>query len=197
METMTHPFIHTHSGKQWVVEGLTVDMIDIESIAHGLAKECRFGGQINCFYSVARHCLTMRESMKHLLPREEWIYALLHDAAEAYIGDIPKPIKVCLPDYNVMEAKVMDVIARKWELDPDKFDMPEIHLFDSKIVLDEALQLFTHSPNWVTDFYSKGIYPIGIKIEPRDWRTDVAEFLLAFHEDINAHLTHRRNQLCL
>ena len=185
-EQLTHPYMWTASGKKWMVEALTPDMIDMQSIAYGLAKECRFGGQIEGFYSVARHCLVMREALSKVLIRPLWIYPLIHDAAEGYVRDMCKPVKVCLPDYKVLEDKVMEVILEKYGLG----EIPQIVKdYDTRIVLDEALTLFRHTPLWVNDFRDVGIYPLRIEI-PRHytWEEDLAEFQRVFREDMKAYM---------
>lgn len=92
------------------------DTIEIEDIAWGLANTCRFGGQSLEFYSVAQHSVMASffiapEGQRAADLRRE---ALMHDAAEAYIGDIPKPLKQLLPDYKVVEERVETAIARKF-----------------------------------------------------------------------------------
>lgn len=184
-DTMTHPFMWTYSGKRWMVDDLKPEMIDIESIANGLAKECRFGGQIEGFYSVARHSIILRHALSLELPRHMWIYPLLHDAAEGYMRDMCKPVKVKLPDYSAMEDRVMTVIAAEYGLE---FPFPEIiKRYDTKIVLDEAEQLFHDRPPWIDDFIANDIFPIGLDIKPRDWKTDLDEFLHCFYADIKEH----------
>ena len=184
-DTLTHPYMWTYSGKKLMVEDLKPEMIDIQSIANGLAKECRFGGQIEGFYSVARHSLILRHALSLELPRHQWIYPLMHDAAEGYMRDMCKPVKVCLPDYNKMEDKVLAVIAEKYGLE---FPFPSIvKSYDTRIVLDEAEQLFFNEPAWIQDFAEHDIFPIGLDIKPRDWRTDLNEFLHCFYADIREH----------
>ncbi len=74
---------------------MTADDIEIEDIARGLSNICRFGGQIEKFYSVAQHSVICAEVAEYLLkhPKEIVVSALLHDASEAYLGDFIRPIK--------------------------------------------------------------------------------------------------------
>lgn len=85
--------------------------IPLEAIGRGLANTCRFGGQIEEYYSVAEHSVLA----SRMVPPEHAIAALLHDAAEALIHDITKPLKVALPDYQRIEASLEEVIA--WQYD--------------------------------------------------------------------------------
>jgi hypothetical protein len=82
-------WIKTYSGKY--IEPLNPDPanIDIYDIAHSLANQCRFTGHTNLFYSVAQHSVLVST----LVPKEDRLWALLHDATEAYLADIARPIK--------------------------------------------------------------------------------------------------------
>lgn len=105
--------IRTYTGLYMNVFEPTVDMIDIRDIAHGLSHQCRFAGQIETFYSVAQHSVRASEKFSDWYPS---LNALLHDAAEAYLSDIPSPIKVRLPEYVRLEENLMSVIYKKFGL---------------------------------------------------------------------------------
>lgn len=92
----------------------TEEMICIEDIAHSLCQQPRFGGHLPYFYSVAEHSL----NCSYLIDSPELkLAALLHDASEAYLMDIPKPIKSGLTNYKEIEDKLMKVIAIKFGFD--------------------------------------------------------------------------------
>ncbi len=110
--------ILTYTGKTIDPFNVKPSDICIEDIAHGLSLLCRYGGQCNRFYSVAEHCIIMatyRGFRKHPLA------LLLHDAAEAYIGDIIRPIKRELPQFKQFENNFMFAVAVKFGLEPSIF----------------------------------------------------------------------------
>lgn len=104
---------NSSSGRKVHLLKPTADMICLEDIATGLSNFCRFGGQIHSFSSVARHTLLVW----FLAPDNLKQLALLHDATEAYLGDIIKPLKVLLaPIYGPIEAEFERVIFEKYRL---------------------------------------------------------------------------------
>lgn len=101
--------------------GLYIDVFDpdpstitIEDIAHSLSHQCRYGGHLPVFYSVAQHSIYCCEQV---WGKEDKLAALLHDASEAYLLDIPRPIKHHLPDYRSIEDNLMRVIAAKFDFE--------------------------------------------------------------------------------
>lgn len=107
-------YIATSTGKHIDFVNITPDQICIEDIARGLSNECRFAGQLESFYSVAQHSVYVSQ----IVPPEYALEALLHDAAEAYIKDIPSPLKAMLPDYKAVEKRIEAVIREKFGLPP-------------------------------------------------------------------------------
>lgn len=93
--------------------------VHIKDIAHALAHICRFGGHIPRWYSVAEHSVECwRKSEREILPRMTQLACLLHDAAEAYLGDVVKPLKVLLdPIYGPLEKKNEQAIAERFGID--------------------------------------------------------------------------------
>lgn len=104
---MNEPCITTKSGRQVSLLNPLSSQIDIGDIAHGLAYQCRFNGQTTRFYSIAQHCLMVAS----ILPDHLKLAGLLHDAAEAYVGDIVQPLKLLLPDFQVIEDRFMQAIG--------------------------------------------------------------------------------------
>ena len=104
--------IRTFSGKYVNVFEPTEDMICIEDIAHALSHQCRFGGHLPRFYSVAEHSILCSQLV--FGSKTEKFNALMHDASEAYLLDIPSPIKKGLANYKDLEDGLMHVIANKF-----------------------------------------------------------------------------------
>lgn len=102
------PTILTRSGFNFNLVEPDLDLIEIEDIAHALSHLCRFTGHTNRFYSVAEHCVRASE---HVAP-EHALEALLHDATEAYLGDVSSPLKALLHDYRMIEFK-LDLCIRE------------------------------------------------------------------------------------
>lgn len=111
--------IRTYTGQMVNVLKPDLTKICIEDIAHALAVMPRFCGHTNKIYTVAEHSIRVAG----LLPPELQMAGLLHDASEAYMCDIPTPIKILLPDYYTVENGLMHAIARKfgfeWPLHPE------------------------------------------------------------------------------
>lgn len=102
--------IRTVSGKYVNVFEPDPETICIEDIAHALSMQCRFGGHLPQFYSVAQHSIFCAD----LADADQKLAALLHDASEAYMLDIPKPIKLKLANYGEIEDGLMKLIAAKF-----------------------------------------------------------------------------------
>src|SRR3546814_17723231 len=102
----------TYTGNLIDFRNVHPEDIDIRDIAHGLAHITRFGGPAQNHITVADHSLTVDS----LVPDEHTFTALMHDAAEAYLGDIPKPLKNLLPEYSRIEKHLHNIITSKFRL---------------------------------------------------------------------------------
>lgn len=108
-------YISTLSGKRIYLDNPHPSDFRIEDIAAGLAKECRFNGQCQGFYSVAQHSVLL----SRLLPDDLALVGLLHDAPEAYLRDVSRPVKY----YNGMDT-YRDLHFKFWQAIAFKFHIP-------------------------------------------------------------------------
>lgn len=127
-------WIQTYSGKQFYALDPQPEDICIEDIAHALSNMCRYAGHCKKFYSVAEHSILVAE----YLPSEYQLAALLHDASEAYLVDIPRPFKGYLTNYYELESKIMDAIYARFNVDCGFHDV--IKEVDTRILNDEREQ---------------------------------------------------------
>jgi hypothetical protein len=134
------PFIMTVSGKKVTFRDPQDSQIDIKDIAFALANQCRFNGHIS-FYSVAEHSVAVASRLPHDLQ----LAGLLHDASEAYLSDIPSPIKQFLPDYLKMEETMQAAINKKYNVDTLTSD---IKYADKDALHTEAFYLM-NNPDWI------------------------------------------------
>lgn len=172
------PWIVTHSGKQFDFHNPTPDMVCIEDIAHALSMSCRFGGHTQYHYSVAQHSM----NVALLVPQEHKLVALLHDATEAYIGDMVSPLKVLMPEFKKKEQQIWEVIAEKFGV-PVEMD-PIIKWADLQMLRVEREFLVPKSEEWTC---LRGV-DTEISLSQGSWMTQRMkhadakhDFLLTFH----------------
>lgn len=133
-------WMQTFTGKQFWPLDPKAEEVDIEDIAHSLSLQCRFGGHCLRFYSVAEHSVFV----SRLVPPDLALVGLLHDATEAYVSDVPKPLKRFLPGYPELEAAVWVAVAERFHLPPV---IPvEVKWADTAILLTEAGQNMATPP---------------------------------------------------
>jgi hypothetical protein len=131
------PYIETFSGELYYFNNPKFWMINAFDIAHALSRICRFTGHTTHFYSVASHSLLVAS----LVPDEYKLQALLHDATEAYVGDVSSPLKALLgKTYSDLEDKARSKIAELFCMDEE---IPNIvKLADRHALYLEAKYLF-------------------------------------------------------
>lgn len=163
-------WMQTYTGKQFWPMDPRADEVDIVDIAHALSLSCRYAGHCINFYSVAEHSVLMtRWLQKQKAPIETQRWALLHDAAEAYLVDVPRPLKASLTGYAEAEANVMAAICERFAL--GSTEMPhEVKQVDNRILVDEYQQNL--APSAVDRAYKFGPR-LGVQLQC--WRPRVAE----------------------
>ena len=107
----------TYTGQQFDPMQMQEENIFIEDIAHALSLMCRGGGHIRTFYSVAQHSLNCtKEAKAQGYSKRVQLACLLHDASEAYIADIIRPVKAHLSNYLKIEDQIMACIWKQFDL---------------------------------------------------------------------------------
>lgn len=178
--SVTTPYVSTFSGNRFYPLEPRIDVVAIEDIAHGLAYLCRFNGQTREFYSVAQHSLVVAS----LVPTDLRLAALLHDAAEAYLGDMVKPLKVLMPEFAALEDKVSNIIGATFGIDYS--DYRPIKRADLIALATEKRDLMPHSAErWD---YLDGIAPLAERIVPMSPGQAKQAFLQEFTRLHTQHL---------
>lgn len=108
-------YITTFTKKHFDPINIDVDNIEITDIAHALSLLCRANGHFKHFYSVAQHSLNCaKEAKARGYSKRVQLGCLLHDASEAYLSDVTRPMKAQLPKYLKVEEKLQNAIFNKW-----------------------------------------------------------------------------------
>lgn len=140
--TASQPTILTQSGTYFDFTDPENSEFTIEDIAHALAHICRFTGHPRFFYSVAQHSVLC----SLICAPEHALVTLMHDAAEAFVGDVSRPLKALLPDYKVIETRVEEAIANRFLLPypwPD-----EVKRVDAMMLRHEQRSLMGNHSTW-------------------------------------------------
>jgi len=129
-------WIETYTGRAVQPLNLRPDLISIADIAHALSNKCRYTGHAKEFYSVAEHSVIMaRYAKAPNLAR----WCLMHDAVEAYLPDVPRPLKPHLKGWYEIEEAASRAVAARFKL---MWPMPGIvKELDTRILVTEARQL--------------------------------------------------------
>jgi len=138
-------WMQTFTGRRFYPMDPRPEEVDPADIAHALSLLCRYGGHLDRFYSVAEHCVLMSE----WVAPENALAALLHDATEAYVVDVPRPLKRYLPEYRSIEDAVWNAICLRFHV---AGDLPaEVKEADNRIILTERNALMSNAGVWAQD----------------------------------------------
>lgn len=181
-------WISTSMGQMfWPLDPRPED-VHIEDIAHALSHICRWGGHCRAFYSVAQHCVHVAEYiLRKGYGSRLALMGLLHDASEAYIGDMVTPVKRSMPDFYAAEQTLERAIYTKFGLHKGmdkKFEMPGIVVeADQVLLVTEKRDLTNQRTAHLWDVPQN---PLPNVIDP--WSSTDARnnFILSFKELWNA-----------
>lgn len=149
--------IQLYSGGNFDFSNPSVDDFSIHDIAHGLSNTCRYAGQCKAFYSVAQHSILV----SRLVPGHLALHGLLHDAQEAFMCDMPAPLKRLLPDYRRIENEIEEIIISKFGL--SRLGFVQIKKADMIALATEKRDLMLDKGEWEM---LRGIDPDEKKIIP-------------------------------
>jgi len=171
---MENNWIQTYCGIEFYPLNPRSKDIAIEDIAHALSNQCRFAGHCDRFYSVCQHSVLVS---RLCLPQNK-LWGLLHDASEAYLVDLPSPLKQSKEflAYSKAEKKLMNVICEKYGLQKE---MPlDVKEADYRLLLTERNCLMSKSPReWFLDGQVK---PYDFEIKPWSPKAAYKEFMRTF-----------------
>lgn len=139
-ETRAGNWMQTFTGRQFWPLDPRPEEIDIDDIAVALSRACRYAGHCERFYSVAEHSVLVSQ----VVPPSDALAGLLHDATEAYLVDIPRPIKPFLVGYKDIEHRLWEVIAERFDVLPE---LPaSVKTADNAVLLAEQQQILKPPP---------------------------------------------------
>ncbi len=165
-------WIQTFSGRPfWPLDPRPED-ISLHDIAHALSMKCRYGGHCLRFYSVAEHSVLLSQ----FVPEEHALWALLHDASEAYSADIPRPLKKSLTEWKPLEDTIMQAVCQKFGL--SLIEPAIVKTMDLAITTDERQALMAPS----TLVWDHTASALGAKIQALDPMAAKSAFLQRFFE---------------
>lgn len=160
---------------------LRPDEISIDDIAHALSHQCRFSGHTRVFYSVAEHsCRVAAAAMGARVSPDTALWALLHDAPEAFLVDLPSPLKqdsVVGDAFRAAEGRVMAAVIEAFGLLP--FEPPAVKMLDLRLLATERRDLMPAGGDWSL---LRHVEPLPDRIEPMSSLDARAEFLSLYDE---------------
>jgi uncharacterized protein len=145
MAALNYNAYRTHSGAMLDLSQPEEIVFSVADIAHHLARVCRYGGAVDEFYSVASHCVYIcRELRSRGYPADVQAAGLLHDAAEAFIGDMVSGLKRMMPEFRALERRYAATIEQQFGVHFD--GNPTIKDADLRARLAEVRDLFHEVP---------------------------------------------------
>lgn len=175
--------IETFSGRFVDISAMTPEMVDVEDIATALSHACRFGGHVHAeHYSVAEHSCYVADLVHELTQdASAALAALLHDGSEAYLVDVPRPVKPLLKGYGDLEHAVQAVIYQRFDLLIDSELHDTIKLADNRVLKTEARELMSsRGAHWGFGFQE--VVPADVTIQCWSASRAKQEFLDRFEQ---------------
>jgi uncharacterized protein len=159
-------WVQTYTGRMVNLLHPLASAMRMDDIAHALANQCRFNGHCRRFYSVAQHSVLAAGRVGRGLAARR--LALLHDAAEAYTGDIVTPLKEAVPILRSIEADILEAIHDRFCVYPDAKTAALVRLVDGRLLATECRELMATPPAPWADLAK----PFDDEIDP--WEPNIA-----------------------
>ena len=144
-------WIQTYNGRVFFPTRPRAEDVPLTDIAHALSLVCRFSGHCRRFYSVAEHSVWV----SRMVPAPVALWGLLHDAAEAYLADVARPVKPLLTGFDEVEERLLRVIAQGFGLEPEAAIPDAVKHADLRMLETERQQLM-----------APGCYEWGLDVAP-------------------------------
>lgn len=175
-------WILTYTGKRFHPFAPEIDSISIVDIAHALSQQCRFTGHTKIFYSVAEHSVRVSDAVA--VDPYNGLWGLLHDASEAYIADLSKPIKEFFLQYKEIEETIQRAVATRFGLTwhPPHGMPPAVKAADNHMLKTEQRDLMAPAEDGVICPWCAEIEPYPAIIVPLTAEQAEAEFLNRYRE---------------
>lgn len=167
------PYIELYNGERFYIYR---PHFDIDVIAHGLAKNCRYTGQCKRFFSVAEHSVLVAKLMEDLNLGDPF-EGLMHDGTEAYLSDLAAPWKALLPDYKKLEAQIELPLRRHFGL-PDTITAGCKRADWLALFIEANTLMATKAKDWIA--------PDGIKEQAAELCKDIARYPIQGWYDVVA-----------
>lgn len=163
-------WLQTYTGRAFSLTAPQASEIEVLDVAHALAMTCRYGGHVHAFYSVAQHCvLVSRAAPEHLA-----FAGLLHDAHEAYLGDLVRDLKRALrlsscgrSDYDNLAARLDFEIEARFGLPTGSLSSAEIKRYDLVVLATEKRDLMRGHREWAVQRTHEVLPERIVPLDPR------------------------------
>jgi hypothetical protein len=162
-------WMQTFTGRKFYPLDPRADEITIEDVAHGLAMTCRYGGHTRRFYSVAEHAVLVSLHV----PEQFALHGLLHDSAEAYIGDMIRPLKHQpeMREFREAEGAIEVAVAQAFGLEWSQVAHAAVKEIDDRILVDEIGALMADPPA----YWERHSAVAAVGVEIAGWEPAIAE----------------------
>lgn len=171
-------WIETYTGRMVTPITPDPDTLCVTDVAHALANKCRYSGHTLSFYTVAEHSYLMAQWLATEGDTEAARWALIHDAVEAYLPDVARPLKPFIQNWKQLEGNMEEAIKVHFDEYPNAAVAGLVHSIDTRILLTEADRLLpSRGRRWEID-----ATPLPVRL--RCWNPRIAEanFLTIFRD---------------